>query len=361
MLGRFSAFRRRPIVPTERRERIFLLDVPRSSDRETVDSPGTRRFASGFQYAWVPQLVARIITTFLELGDATSRNLEYCHQRSVAVSYGEETITETNLLEIRRRHPRRVRLETFAKWKEALTGADWQWRIVGSRYRLDMRVQAKRLQRNNALRVKHKVGSSRNQQRDLLIQQAQADGMKPVYCIYCTEPQRSHWKVGVDVNGFEGYETGCLLVDALDVPLTATNLPAIEKKCIPWHYLFNQVDYVRWSSEAILEESGDRVAFIASRSSIAPLAKYSHDLGRGPSDGWTPPTINDLNNEESPERKFDWSGVHETEAEDRLRLQPDSVEGRRLREFDRERLRARGIHRMLVIDARDEDDGDVPR
>lgn len=42
------------------------------------------------------------------------------------VSYGEETITETNLLEIVRRHPMQVRLRTFTKHQEALNGADWE-------------------------------------------------------------------------------------------------------------------------------------------------------------------------------------------------------------------------------------------
>ena len=35
--------------------------------------------------------------TFLELGDATSRNLEFSHCDDVWMSYGEETITESNL------------------------------------------------------------------------------------------------------------------------------------------------------------------------------------------------------------------------------------------------------------------------
>ena len=51
--------------------------------------------------------------TFLELGDATSCNLKFSHRDDVWVSYGEETITETNLLEIRRRHPEHVRVRTF--------------------------------------------------------------------------------------------------------------------------------------------------------------------------------------------------------------------------------------------------------
>ena len=66
-----------------------------------------------------------LILTFLELGDATSRNLKFLHRDDVWVSYGEETITESNLLEITRRHPRLVRVRTFPKPVEATNGADW--------------------------------------------------------------------------------------------------------------------------------------------------------------------------------------------------------------------------------------------
>ena len=155
-----------------------------------------------------------------------------------------------------------------------------------------------------------------------------------------------------------GYQTGCLLADALDVPLTATKLPAIEKKCIPWHYLFSPVDYFRWIREVLVDEFEDTSAFIATRSSITTREGDSRGLGRGPDDGWTPPTIDDLNSEETPEREFDRTGVRETEPDDILRLQPESAEGQHLREIDQERLRERGIHRMLAIDVRDEDDAD---
>ena len=57
-----------------------------------------------------------------------------------------------------------------------------------------MRVQARQLQRNGVLKVRHKVKSSGKQQRDLLIAGARAAKMKAVYCIYCTEPQRKVWK-----------------------------------------------------------------------------------------------------------------------------------------------------------------------
>ena len=131
-----------------------------------------------------------IALTFLELGDATSRNLGFAHRDDVYVSYGEETITETNLLEIRRRHSELVRIRTFPKQREAKNGADWEWHVVGRRRTLKMRVQAKRLQCDDKLKVRHKVKSSGREQRDLLIAGARAARMKAVYCIYCSELQR---------------------------------------------------------------------------------------------------------------------------------------------------------------------------
>ena len=75
-----------------------------------------------------------IVTTFLELGDATSCNLEFAQRRDVSVSYGEETITENNLQEIRRRHPHLIYLKTVPKQKESKCVADREWRVIGRRY-----------------------------------------------------------------------------------------------------------------------------------------------------------------------------------------------------------------------------------
>ena len=68
--------------------------------------------------------------TLLELGDATSRNLEFSHRDDVWVSYGEETITETNLLEIRRRHPERVDVRTLSKPVEAKKAPIWNGTLL---------------------------------------------------------------------------------------------------------------------------------------------------------------------------------------------------------------------------------------
>ena len=53
--------------------------------------------------------------TLLDLGDATSRNLDFSQRANVWVSYGEETITETNLLAIRRRQTARLGGQTKRK------------------------------------------------------------------------------------------------------------------------------------------------------------------------------------------------------------------------------------------------------
>ena len=103
---------------------------------------------------------AKLVSTLEHLGDLTSRNLEYSYRPDVPVSYGEETITETNLLELRRRHSDVVHLRTFSKHQESKIGADCVWYIVGDKRTLKMRVQAKRVQRNGVLKIRHAVGLS---------------------------------------------------------------------------------------------------------------------------------------------------------------------------------------------------------
>jgi hypothetical protein len=257
-----------------------------------------------------------IVATFLELGEATSHNLEFAHRRNVSVSYGEEAITENNLLEIRRRHPRLVHLETFPKWREARCGADWEWHIIGQKYTLRMRVQAKRVQRNGNLKIKHRVKFSGQQQRDLLLTSANADKMKPVYCFYCTESQRVIWKKSIPTEDLGEFQTGCLLADANRVPEVTTKLKQVEKVCVPWHYLFMRADFARYECEGV------EVTY--------PLPQYllnSSIPDRSLNMAWHTPSIEDLNGQGYD--NFDPTGVHETNPEEagdmeRLHLETES-------------------------------------
>lgn len=294
--------------------------------------------------------------TLLQLGDSTSRNLEFSHRYNVRVSYGEETITESNLLEIRRRHPELVRIRTFPKRQEANTGADWEWHIVGRKRTAKMRVQAKRLQCNGVLRVRYKVKSTGRQQRSLLIAGARAARMKPVYCIYCTEPQRKFWTQPKGLPGHRTFQTGCLLADAADVPLWTRKLYEVEQKCIPWHYLFEPTVSMQWRSEIAELDYEGLVQFVSDKRRLMPVMLDSEAKDLPESLGWNAPTIDDLN--ENTRRDFDWTGVEGTTAEDRARLEPESDEGRRIVQSDRERLRELGIFRMMVIDVSSESKSD---
>lgn len=266
-----------------------------------------------------------MVTTFLELGDATSRNLKFSHCPDVYVSYGEETITETNLLEIRRRHRDRVHLHTFSKSKEAENGADWEWHIIGDYLTLKMRVQAKRTQyKKGGLRIKY------NNQRKRLLDRSKCEDMKPIYCFYCTEPQRSFWKQAQVNNDFEGFQTGCLLADANDVPETAKKLCEVEDKCIPWHYLFQREEFVRCKSNGLIS---------ARASNVVGLDQTDRDPVTS---RWEAPTIKDLN--EQGNSDFDHTGVHETIGEDlRLSSYPQHSSAK---------SSDRGTRRILKIDVR---------
>ena len=124
----------------------------------------------------------KLVCTMEHLGDATSRNLEFSYRPDVPISYGEETITEGNLLELRRRHSDVIYLRTFSKHDESKIGSDWEWYIVGRRRTLKIRVQAKRVQSNNVLKIPYTVARSGSQQRKLLIETARADRMRPGTC-----------------------------------------------------------------------------------------------------------------------------------------------------------------------------------
>lgn len=199
----------------------------------------------------------RLMHSFLDLGDATSQNLDFAYRDDVHVSFGEETITETNLLELRRCHPGLIKLKTFTRGQESKNGADWEWHIIGRKWTFGMRVQAKRVQKNGRLKIKHKIGykmgvSPGKQQIDVLISAARKGGMlrkrlRPVYCFYCSDGHQKHWatsrhkKPPVDKRWTE---YGCLIADALAVKkIMPTKLSAIEKKCVPWHYLITPALY----------------------------------------------------------------------------------------------------------------------
>lgn len=285
---------------------------------------------------WIRSTTSSLLWTLLELGDSTSRNLEFAHRRDVFVSYGEETITEQNLLAIRRWHWLHTHVKTFPRRDEAINGADWEWHLIGRVRTLKMRVQAKRAQQDDRLRIRYRVRSSGKQQHELLVCQSRAVGMKPTYCIYCTEAQRAVWKLGVPIKGMGRFQTGCLLVDARSVPGTTTDLSSIEHRCIPWHYLCMP----RAASGSPGRDDGlDH--------------QELHWLENDRTERLSFPSIDQLN-EGGPEN-FDLTGVHETNPGDLHSLESGSGYNPQAREREYRRLSEQGIHRLVTIDVRHEE------
>lgn len=174
--------------------------------------------------------------TFLEFGDVVSRNLELAYGSHI--SYGEETITESTLLQIWSRHSAIINIETFSKPREAMNGADWEWHLIGRSYTLKMRIQAKRLAKNG-MQIKRlysqKAKTAPHPQIDMLIADATLQGLLPVYCFYSAETARSTWKAA---SMPPDYQAGCLVGIASDIKTRGSKyFYSIEQVSVPWHFL----------------------------------------------------------------------------------------------------------------------------
>jgi hypothetical protein len=118
--------------------------------------------------------------------------------RLLEINFGEETITDLLLLDLKRKRPPRSRVIQTPKSKEKDQGTDWEWWIGSDRTSwLRFAVQAKKLH-IPTLRYRglsHKVGSKL--QLDLLERYAAANGAIPLYCFYnyATAPEtNSAWR-----------------------------------------------------------------------------------------------------------------------------------------------------------------------
>ena len=132
----------------------------------------------------------------------------------------------------------------------------------------------------------HAVKSTGDLQRDLLMDDARVAETNPIYCIYCTEPQRSVWKQPAVVPGYRSFQTGCLVADAVDVPPDTRRLEEIEEKCKPWHHLFEPSAAMRQKWEYLEVDAGDFVQFFSIRRSAAVIGLDGEEMLPGGSEGW---------------------------------------------------------------------------
>lgn len=160
------------------------------------------------------------------------------------ISISETTLTELNLLEIKRRHPTKVYIQKFSQQDEGKrTGADWEWWIGSNSQWLGIRVQAKRLKDKNADSYSSfNHSNTHGKQVEMLLDNARKHQLYPMYCFYNSgyiKSFPSRWNCGA----FAQQENllGCSIADAFKVKSLlnqqdkksfSNNLSSIS---YPWH------------------------------------------------------------------------------------------------------------------------------
>lgn len=179
---------------------------------------------------------------FEGLAKATWERLRYGEE--LHCSQSEETITDINLLEMKRAQLYNIRVWKAARSEEAKTGLDWEWWIgSGSNGWWRYAVQAKKLHQSKRYEtLSHKVRGER--QIDILARYAKAHRCIPLYCLYNYTKQfdkEEHWHCCRPANP---EQIGCT-VASIDIMKTASekhggkSFDAIhrQKEVLPWRCL----------------------------------------------------------------------------------------------------------------------------
>lgn len=156
----------------------------------------------------------------------------------------EETITDTNMLELKERNSRDVVSHVFSKSAEGRLGADWEWWITNpSRTRwLGLRVQAKilNLAEDKFLHLHYRSGGTSQARRLEVV--ALRDGLVPLYCLYLHSSDASQYPrhgCGHSPEPSELY--GCSLISVAQVAemrmKRQKDLRSALSGAVPWHCL----------------------------------------------------------------------------------------------------------------------------
>jgi len=161
----------------------------------------------------------------------------------MGVDPSEPALTEINLIEIQKRHPDEVKTVKFTQWDEGTqTGADWEWWLGAQDGWLGLRVQAKRLHPGKMVYETLDHSREGQLQVDILIEDALATGLVPLYCFYnFWDPAQFNpdWRCQSFPRSVRSF--GCAVAHARPVRklihLKTNGLQDVIGVSMPWHCL----------------------------------------------------------------------------------------------------------------------------
>ncbi|PHS24395.1 MAG: hypothetical protein COA85_08395 [Robiginitomaculum sp.] len=190
---------------------------------------------------------------FLQQAELVWRAIEDADKFKLA--FGEETITETLLLELRRRYKKNIRVDSFDKFEESNNGADWEWWFGHGTSWIGMRVQAKRIKlpEEKFASLFYQGKNATQLQIENLIAEAKSARLIPVYCFYTHSKKlpaigSRYFHCYRGWNGpFHAY--GCMIAHAETILYKGSmNLSDIVPISFPWHCLVCECQYDKLSA-----------------------------------------------------------------------------------------------------------------
>ncbi|MEW5861088.1 MAG: DUF6615 family protein [Cyanobacteriota bacterium] len=159
------------------------------------------------------------VQIFEQLAEATWERIQFGEE--LGCRQGEETITDINILDLKRAGLCEVFIPKINKAKESETGIDWEW-WIGSDQRGWWRyaVQAKKVQPKKGnkdqiySKLRHTIGKSPQKefQIDILERYAQGHNCIPLYCLYNfidDNNLQKYWHCNLT---YDKFQFGCTVV-----------------------------------------------------------------------------------------------------------------------------------------------------
>lgn len=212
------------------------------------------------------------------------------------LSLGEETITDTVLLELAMRHPTEGAMYKFNRTEEGKTGADWIWCVTDGHLWFEMLVQAKKLDRTTMTypRINRNIGNTSTRQIDQIINVANLSGITPMYCFYnffdvtrfCPP-----WHICCMYSNLFSNLFGCSMAHAPAIRMQQShNFSNISRISLPWHCIVccffqggRSLPHRVRNACLELHERGGSEQSVSNLKETSP--RYAEVVQRGPVDG----------------------------------------------------------------------------